>query len=125
MKQIDKLYNFIKDPRNFGIRKNTRVYRCICNLACYGVAKTGYSDRNRKYIDTWNIINTLNRIGIACRYDNIAPRGGACGERVYLIGTVKIDCLNNYNKYYNVYLQAHPKKHIWDVADSYIKSLQN
>ena len=125
MKQIDKLYNFIKNPYEYGIRKNTRVYRCICDLVCYGVAKTGYSDRNRKYIDTWNIINTLNRIGIACRYSNIASRGGACGERVYLKGTVRKDCLNNYNRYIDIYLQDHPKKYTWDVADSYIKSLQN
>lgn len=59
MKQIDKLYNFIKDPRNFGIRKNTRVYRCICDLACYGVTQTGYSDRNSKYIETWKVVNVL------------------------------------------------------------------
>lgn len=29
MKQIDKLYNFINNPRNYGIYKNTRVYKYI------------------------------------------------------------------------------------------------
>lgn len=125
MKQIDKLYNFIKDPRNFGIRKNTRVYRCMCDLACFGVTQTGYSDRNSKYIETWKVINALNRIGIACRYDNIAPRGGACGERVFLTGKVKSDCLANYQKFVGTFLHEHTKKYSWDATNEFIKSLQN
>lgn len=125
MKQIDKLYNFIKDPRNFGIRKNTRVYRCICDLACYGVTQTGYSDRNSKYIETWKVVNVLNYIGIACRYGNIAPRGGACGERVFLTGKVKSDCLANHQKFVGTFLQEHTKKYSWDATNEFKKSLQN
>lgn len=45
MKQIDKLYNFINNSRNYGIHKNTRVYKYICNIAYLGIATTGYSDK--------------------------------------------------------------------------------
>lgn len=31
MRQIDKLHSFIKNPLNYGIRKNSRVYKCVCN----------------------------------------------------------------------------------------------
>lgn len=125
MKQIDKLYSFIKDPRLYGIRKNTRVYKYMSDIVCFGIATTGYSDKNTKHVETWDVVHVLNRLGVACGADNVAPRGGACGERVFLTGKVKSDCLNNYKKFVGAFLREHPKKYSWDAKNEFIKSLQN
>lgn len=125
MKQIEKLYSFIKDPRLYGIRKNTRVYKYMSDIVCFGIATTGYSDKNTKHVETWDVVHVLNRLGVACGADNVAPRGGACGERVFLTGKVKSDCLNNYKKFVGAFLREHPKKYSWDAKNEFIKSLQN
>lgn len=125
MKQIDKLYSFIKDPRLYGIRKNTRVYKYMSDIVCFGIATSGYSDKNTKHVETWDVVHVLNRLGVACGADNVAPRGGACGERVFLTGKVKSDCLNNYKKFVGAFLREHPKKYSWDAKNEFIKSLQN
>lgn len=124
MKQFEKLYNFIKDPRIYGIRKNSRVYKNICVIACNGIAQTGYSDKMAKYIDTWDVVHVLDRLGVACGAKNVAPRGGACGERVFLTGKVRRDCLKNYNSFADAFLQEHQKKYFWDAEDAFIASLQ-
>lgn len=125
MKQIEKLYSFIKDPRNYGIRKNTRVYKYICDIACYGIATTGYSNRNTKHVETWDVVHVLDRLGVACGSMNVAPRGGACGERVFLTGKVCRDCLANRKKFVDVFLLEHPQKYILDAKGAFIASLQN
>ena len=125
MQQIDKLYVFIKNPRIYGIQKNTRVYNYMTDIVCFGIATTGYSDKNTKHVETWDVVNVLTRLGVACGADNVAPRGGACGERVFLTGKVKIDCLINYKKFVGAFLQEHPKKYSWDAKTEFIKSLQN
>nr|DAI84045.1 MAG TPA: hypothetical protein [Caudoviricetes sp.] len=124
MKQINKLYSFIKDPRLYGIRKNTRVYKVLCRLAVFGIVTTGYSDKNTKHVDTWDVVHVLDRLGIACGAKNVAPRGGACGERVFLQGAVKKDCLENYKNFAESFLLNHPKKNTWDVESEFIKNLQ-
>lgn len=124
MKQIDKIYNFIKDPRKYGTRKNTRVYSYICALACNGIAQTGYSNRNTKHVETYDVINILNRLAVSCGFNNVAPRGGACGERVFLKGKVKKDCLNNCKKFVDSFLGDHQEKSEWSAKDEFIKSLQ-
>ena len=125
MKQIDKLYSFIKNPRFYGIRKNSRVYKYICDLACDGIATTGYSDKNTKHIETGDVMRILKRLGVACGSMNVAPRGGACGERVFLTGKVKSDCFVNYKKFVGAFLLEHTKKYSWDAKNEFIKSLQN
>lgn len=125
MRQKEKLHSFIKNPRYYGIRKNTRVYKFICDLACYGIVTTGYSDKNSKYVVTWEVVNALNRLGVSCWHENIAPRGGACGERVFLKGKVKSDCVKNYKKFVDAFLLEHPKKYSWEAKNEFIKSLQN
>lgn len=65
MRQIDKLHSFIKNPLNYGIRKNSRVYKCLCDIACNGIATTGYSDKDTKHIETGNVMRILKRLGVA------------------------------------------------------------
>lgn len=124
MKQFEKIYNFIKNPRAYGIRKNARVYKHVCALACYGIAQTGFSDKNCKHVETWDVVHVLDRLGVACGAKNVAPRGGACGERVFLTGKVKKDCLVNCKNFVGAFLQDHPKKYIWDAQSAFIASLQ-
>lgn len=124
MKQFVKLYRFIKNPAIYGIRKNSRVYKYICELVCEGIAKTGYSDKNTKFVETWNVLHTLELLGVSCGANNVAPRGGACGERVFLTGKVKNDCLTNCKKFVDAFLQENPKKYSWDAKNAFIASLQ-
>ena len=124
MKQLEKIYNFIKNPRVYGIRKNTRVYKYICDLACDGIATTGYSDKNTKYIETGNVLRILKRLGVACGSMNVAPRGGACGERVFLNGKVRKECITNFDKFRNSFLARSPEKNDFDAAREFIASLQ-
>ena len=124
MKQLEKIYNFIKNPRVYGIRKNTRVYKFICDLACDGIATTGYSDKNTKYIETWNVLCILERLGVAWGYMNVAPRGGACGERVFLSGKVRKECITNFDKFRNSFLARSPEKNDYDAAREFKASLQ-
>lgn len=124
MKQINKIYSFIKDPRKYGTRKHSRVYTYICVLACNGIAQTGYSDKNTKHVETYDVVNILNQLGVSCGFKNVAPRGGACGERVFLKGKVKKDCLNNCKKFVDSFLVGHPQKSEWNAKDDFIKSLQ-
>ena len=124
MKQIKKLYSFIKNPTIYGIRKNTRVYKYICELVCEGIAQTGYSDKNTKFVETGNVVQILDLLGISCGANNVAPRGGACGERVFLTGKVKKDCLENFKKFVDDFLQENPKKYSWDAKYAFIAGLQ-
>ena len=124
MKQFEKIYNFIKNPRVYGIRKNTRIYKCICVLACDGIATTGYSYKNTKHIETGDVMRILKRLGVACGYMNVAPRGGACGERVFLSGKVRKECITNFDKFRNSFLARSPKKNDFDAAREFIASLQ-
>ncbi len=124
MKQIKKLYSFIKNPAIYGISKNTRVYKYICDLVCEGIAQTGYSDKNTKFVETGNVIHILDLLCVSCGANNVAPRGGARGERVFLTGKVKKDCLENFKKFVDAFLQENPKKYSWDAKDAFIASLQ-
>lgn len=124
MRQIDKLHSFIKNPVNYGIRKNSRVYKAICHLAVFGIATTGYSDKNTKHVETFDVINVLYRLKVACGNMNVSPRGGACGERVFLNGKVRKDCITSYEKFRENFLHDHPDKNDFDVEDFFIASLQ-
>ena len=93
MKQIEKLKNAVTSPQKYGIRKNTRVYRGMKDLLICGRATTGYSDRNNKYVFTWDLAEVLRRLGISHVYGNNAPRGGACGEFAALKGQVRKDVM--------------------------------
>lgn len=124
MKQKDKLYHFIKYPGIFGIRKNTRVYKCICVLACDGIATTGYSNKNTKHIETGDVLCILKRLGVSCGSMNVAPRGGACGERVFLSGKVRKECITNFDKFRNSFLARSPEKNDYEAAREFIASLQ-
>lgn len=83
MKQFEKIHSFIKNPRKYGICINSRVYTYICVLACNGIAQTGYSNRRTKHVETNEVAHVLDRLGVSFGSNNIAPRGGACGERVF------------------------------------------
>jgi hypothetical protein len=124
MRQIDKLHGFIKNPLRYGIRKNSRVYKAICRLAVFGIATTGYSDKNTKHVETFDVINVLYRLKVACGNMNVSPRGGACGERVFLKGKVKSDCVKNYKKFVDAFLLEHPKKKSLEAKNEFIASLQ-
>lgn len=124
MKQKDKLYHFIKYPSIFGIRKNTRVYKYICDLVCDGIVTTGYSDKNTKYVETENVMHILKRLGVSCGSMNVAPRGGACGERVFLKGKVRKECITKFDKFRACFLARSPEKNDFDAAREFIASLQ-
>lgn len=112
MRQIDKLHSFIKNPLNYGIRKNSRVYKCVCNIACNGIATTGYSDKDTKHIETEDVMRILKRLGVAC------------GERVFLNGKVRKDCITSYEKFRVNFLHDHSNKNDFDSVDAFIASLQ-
>ena len=124
MKQIEKLCIFIKNPTIYGVRKNTRVYKYICELVCEGIAQTGYSDKNTKFVEIGNVVHILDLLGVSCGANNVAPRGGACGERVFLTGKVKKDCLENFKKFVDAFLHQNSKKYSWDAKYAFIASLQ-
>lgn len=124
MNQKEKLYHFLKYPSILGIRKNSRVYKCICVLACDGIATTGYSDKNTKHIETGDIMRILKRLGVACGSMNVSPRGGACGERVFLSGKVRKECITNFDKFRNSFLARSPEKTDYEAAREFIASLQ-
>lgn len=52
-------------------------------LLVHGIAQTGYSNRRTKHVETNEVAQVLNRLGVSFGSNNIAPRGGACGERVF------------------------------------------
>lgn len=125
MTNFEKLQNLIKYPENYRVNKNTRVYRMLKDIYTYGVAQTGYSDRRTKHVDTKGVFTALYLAGVPCECYNVAPRGGACGERVRLKGKVfkdvttsfdhfMTDCKNDANRE-----DCYP----WNVADDYIKAL--
>lgn len=124
MKQIEKLYAIISAPRAINLNKNTRVYKYLCEIACAGIATTGYSDKNCKYIETAGVLAVLRAAGISCDSRNDAPRGGACGERVFLKGAVLRDCLKNYESFERIFLQENRKKYSWDARAAFISNLQ-
>lgn len=124
MKQIDKLYSFINNPLNYGVRKNSRVYKGICRLAVFGIATTGYSDKHTKHVETWEVVNVLYRLKVACGNMNVSPRGGACGERVFLKGKVRKDCIMNYERFRKIFLHDHLNKNDSDSVDAFIANLQ-
>lgn len=91
MKQIYKLFDAVSCPSKYGLKRNTRVYKALCKLARFGEVQTGYSDKNTKWIITYDLTFVLKKLNISHFHLNIAPRGGACGERVYLKGQVLKD----------------------------------
>lgn len=128
MKNIEKLYNIVKNPTKYGTKKGTRVYKCICYLAAFNEANTGYSDRNTKHIETAEVKNMLAAAGVPCVSYNVAPRGGACGERVALRGRVTHDVLRAWLDFCVKYRNEHKEdKRIYEcsILDSFIQFLQN
>lgn len=99
MTQFEKLQSIIRNPKNYGVKRNARVFKMLCDIYMYGVACTGFSNRSTKYIETYNVYNVLRTAGISCKYYNSAPRGGASGEHVELVGTVQRECKNSYRKF--------------------------
>ena len=99
MKQFDKLLQIARDPRPFGLRKNTRVYNHIITILLKGVANTGYSDKRTYHVETSEVHNVLAAAGISHKCYNNAPRGGACGEHVELVGRVRRDAIAAVNDY--------------------------
>lgn len=99
MKQFEKLLKIASDPRPFGVRNNTRIYSHIITLLLKGVANTGYSDKRTYHVETSEVHNVLAAAGISHKYYNNAPRGGACGEHVELVGRVRHDALDAVRSY--------------------------
>lgn len=125
MKQIEKLQDLIKSPKNYGVKKGTRVYRMICEAYIYGVVRTGYSDKNTKYIETYGVYNALTSAGVSCKRYNDAPRGGACGEHVALIGKVLNDCKKSFHDFEQAWKAQNPKKNVfsYDCEIAYLAKL--
>lgn len=99
MKQFEKLLQVVRDPRPFGLRKNTRTYNHIITLLRKGVAQTGYSNKRSYHVETNEVHKVLTAAGVGHKCYNNAPRGGACGEHVELTGRVRSDALAAVNSY--------------------------
>ena len=127
MKQFEKLLQIASDPRPFGVRKNTRIYNHIITLLLKGVANTGYSDKRTYHVETSEVHNVLAAAGISHKYYNNAPRGGACGEHVELVGRVRHDALDavrsyltsNAGKYGGNFFEE------WKLLEDYEANLKN
>lgn len=123
MKQFEKLQNLLKDPKKYGVKKGTRVYKMLQELAIKGIVRTGYSSRNCKYVDTYDVYNALCTAGISCKHYNNAPRCGACGEHVELTGKVAKDIKTSFSAFRDE-CEAYEKKeyrYSWNIEQAYIK----
>lgn len=123
MKNIQKLYDILKNPAKYGTKKGTRVYKCLCILAIDGVAVTGFSDKRTKWVETQEVLRVLNAAGVPALSYNNAPRGGACGERVELKGKVFDDAWNNAASFSSAYREKYPKAHFMDIEKAYIEHI--
>ena len=124
MKQIHKLFRLLADPRSYGINKNSRAYGDLLLLAMTGEAVTGYSSYRYYYADTTLVGSALSAAGIAHRCYNVAPRGGACGERVALTGKVLRDARKAFRCYCTaaqVSSSAHDLVYDLRVREIYLK----
>lgn len=127
MKQFDKLRELLKDPKKYGVKKNTRVYRMLEEIAMRGITQTGYSDkRNKKYVETYGVFDALRGAGIASKHYNNAPRGGASGEHVELIGKVAKDVKKGFKAFATRCELSGDKKYkySWNIEDDYLETLK-
>lgn len=122
MKQFEKLQNLLKNPKKYGVKKGTRVYKMLQELAINGIVRTGYSNKNIKYIETYGVCDALRLAGISCKYYNDAPRGGACGEHVELIGKVAKDVKASFCAFRDVCEASGKKEYLfsWNIEQAYI-----
>lgn len=126
MKQFDKLRELLKDPKKYGVKKNTRVYRMLEGIAMRGITQTGYSDKSTKYVETYGVFDALRGAGIACKHYNNAPRGGASGEHVELIGKVAKDVKKGFEAFATRCELSGDKKYkySWNIEDDYLETLK-
>lgn len=99
MTQFEKLQDILKNPKNYGVKSNTREFKMLCRLYLFGKVQTGKSGIGFKYVLTYEVFNVLKAAGISCEHYNESPRGGANGEHVALCGKVKKDVVRNYAKF--------------------------
>lgn len=99
MTQFEKLQDILKNPKNYGVKSNTREFKMLCKLYLYGKVQTGKSGISFKYVLTYEVFNVLKAAGISCEHYNESPQGGANGEHVALCGKVKKDVVRNYAKF--------------------------
>lgn len=126
MKQFDKLRELLKDPKKYGVKKNTRIYRMLEGIAMRGIAQTGYSDKRAKYVETYGVFDVLRGAGIACKHYNNAPRGGASGEHVELIGRVAKDVKKGFKAFATRCELSGDKKYkySWNIENDYLETLK-
>lgn len=96
MKQIEKLLDFIKNPKNYGFTRNNVEVKLISQFFTGNIAgriQTGYSSKNDYFIHTGRVTSVLDMLHVSYVSGNDAPRGGACGEYVRLTGTVLKDVI--------------------------------
>uniref|UniRef100_UPI004024DE8F hypothetical protein n=1 Tax=Prevotella sp. TaxID=59823 RepID=UPI004024DE8F len=126
MKQFDKLRELLKDPKKYGVKKNTRVYRMLEEIAMRGITQTGYSDKRNKYVETYGVFDALRGAGIACKHYNNAPRGGTSGEHVELIGKIAKDVKKGFKAFATrCELSGDEKyKYSWNIEDDYLETLK-
>lgn len=130
MKQFDKLLQVVRDPRPFGLRKNTRTYNHIITILLKGVAQTGYSNKRTYHVETHEVHKVLTAAGVAHKCYNNAPRGGACGEHVELTGRVRRDALAAVNSYLSANAGKYrgvrgPLYERWKLLEDYENACKN
>lgn len=119
MTQFEKLQDILKNPKNYGVKSNTRELKMLCQLYLYGKVQTGKSGISFKYVLTYEVFNVLKAAEISCEHYNESPRGGANGGHVALCGKVKKDVVRNFLKY----VKAHSDLTIYECEDTYIELL--
>lgn len=126
MKQFEKLQDLVRNPKKYGVKRGTRVSRMLYEIYMYGKVRTGYSAKGVKYIDTAGVFNALQAAGVACTHYNDAPRGGASGEHVALIGKVARDAVAAFNKFVEGRKKQNPKKRLYtcDLEEPYLAQLE-
>ena len=126
MKQFDTLRELLKDPKKYGVKKNTRVYRMLEEIDMRGIDQTGYSDKRTRYVETYGVFNALRGAGITCKHYNNAPRGGASGERVELNGKVAKDVKKGFKAFATRCELSGDKKYkyFWNIEDDYLETLK-
>ena len=95
-------------------------------IAMHGIAQTGYSDKSTKYVETYGVFDALRGAGIACKHYNNAPRGGASGEHVELIGKVAKDVKKGFKAFATRCELSGDKKYKYscNIEDDYLETLK-
>lgn len=128
-KQVEVLLQFVAAPQRYNVNSTTRQYKAICELVAGAEAvRTGHSERRVKWVITKEVCDTLSSFGVESTSSNIAPRGGADGERVALhpeVRNVLAQLFEAFKAPYIASLPARKRKYMCVLDDEAQKAYIN